>query len=184
MFLQQAENRFQEGMRHLACGRATEALPFIGAAIELQEHRVSGGLGQALYLSYQGLCLGLGRTDAYGGLRHCRRAAEVDPINPEIWWNLGRVALMVGRRGEAHRAFHKGLRVSPGHPSLSRCLRRMGRRRAPMLSFVSRGNPINVLLGRLRQQVQSGTERPSRQRAAAASTRSGPIRIGPERAQR
>ena len=152
MFVQDAENRFQEGLQHLASGRARDALPFIGAALEVQEGRVSGGLGQAIYLSYQGLCLCLTRTDSYGGLRHCRRAADMNPFNPEIWWNLGRVALIVGRRAEAHRAFRKGLRVSPGHPSLSRCLLRMGQRCEPVLSFVSRSNPINVLLGRLRRR--------------------------------
>ncbi len=153
MFVQEAENRFQTGLQHLARGRARDALPFIGAAVEVQHERTTGGRGQAIYLSYQGLCLCLTRSDVHGGLHRCRRAAKFDPISLEIWWNLGRAALMVGHRGEAYRAFREGLRICPGHPSLSRCLLRMGRRRPPVLSFLARCHPINVLLGRLRPRV-------------------------------
>ena len=168
MFVQEAENRFQAGLQHLAYGRAREALPFIGAAIEVQEGRATGG--QARYLSYQGLCLCLTRTDSRRGMHQCRRAAKMEPINPEIWWNLGRVALMVGRRGEAYRAFRKGLRVSPGHSSLTRCLRKMGHRRPPVLSFFSRTHPINVVLGRIRRRLHRDRSMPSAAPAVGLGT--------------
>ncbi len=153
MFVQEAENRFQAGLQHLARGRARDALPFIGAAVEVQQERSTGDHAQAVYLSYQGLCLCLTRTNLRGGLSQCRQATKFDPTNLEVWWNLGRVALIVGRRAEAYRAFRAGLRVYPGHPSISRCLLRMGRRRPPVLSFLGRRNRINVLLGRLRSNV-------------------------------
>ena len=54
MFVQEAENRFQAGLEHLARGRARDALPFIGAAVEVQQATGSGERGQAVYLSYQG----------------------------------------------------------------------------------------------------------------------------------
>ena len=156
MFVQEAENRFQTGLHHLARGRARDALPFLGAAIEVQLETDIAGQGQALYLSYQGLCLCLTRTDLHEGLHQCRRAAKLDPFNLEVRWNLGRTALMAGRRGEAYRAFREGLRIHPGHSYLSRCLLRMGRRRPPVLSFLPRSNPVNVLLGRLRPRVDPG----------------------------
>ena len=154
MFVQEAENRFQTGLQHLARGRAQDALPFIGAAVEVQQQTDTGSQAQAVYLSYQGLCLCLTGVDMRGGLHQCRRAAQMDPITLEVWWNLGRVALKAGRRGEAYRAFREGLRIHPGHPSLSRCLLRMGRRRPRVLSFLSRRHPVNVLLGRLRRPVR------------------------------
>ncbi len=160
MFVQEAENRFQAGLEHLARGRARDALPFIGAAVEVQQATGSGERGQAVYLSYQGLCLCLTRTDVHRGLQQCRQAARFDPISPEVWLNLGRVALIVGRRGEAYRAFREGLRIHPGHPSLSRGLLKMGRRRSPVLSFLARCHPINVLLGRLRPSVKPDRSRP------------------------
>ncbi len=170
MFVQEAENRFQTGLQHLARGRARDALPFIGAAVEVQQERSTGDHGQAIYLSYQGLCLCLTRTDVRGGLHQCRRAAKLDPISLEIWWNLGRVALMAGRRGEAYRAFREGLRICPGHPSLSRCLLRMGRRRPPVLSFLGRRHPVNVLLGRLRPRVNPDRSRAKPNQSAARET--------------
>lgn len=170
MFVREAENRFRTGLHHLARGRAGDALPFIGAAVEVQQERSTGDHAQALYLSYQGLCLCLTRTDVHGGLRQCRRAAKSDPISLEVWWNLGRVALMVGRRGEAYRAFREGLRIYPEHPSLSRCLRRMGRRRPPVLSFLGRRHPVNVLLGRLRPRVNPDRSRAKPNRSAARET--------------
>ena len=36
MHVREAEDRFREGLRHLARGRAREALPFITAAVDLQ----------------------------------------------------------------------------------------------------------------------------------------------------
>ena len=111
MFVQEAENRFQAGLQHLARGRAQDALPFIGAAVEVQQERSTGDHAQAVYLSYQGLCLCLTRTNLRGGLSQCRQATKFDPTNLEVWWNLGRVALIVGRRAEAYRAFRAGCPV-------------------------------------------------------------------------
>ena len=80
MIVQEAENRFRAGLRHLECGRAREALPFIGAAIEA--HEGSGDLdrGNAVYRSYQGLCLCLTRTNVRRGLHLCRQAAKDNPV--------------------------------------------------------------------------------------------------------
>jgi len=150
MFLAAADDRFQQGMRRLARGRARDALPFIVEAMRIQQEADGTGFSRATYLSYHGLCLCLTRNRVHEGLRDCRLAGEMDPCNPAIWWNLGRVALMLGRRGEAHRAFRKGLRVQAGHSGITRDLEKMGLRRPPVLTFLSRGNPINKLLGRIR----------------------------------
>jgi predicted Zn-dependent protease len=149
MLVREAEDRFREGLQHLARGRAREALPFIAAAVELQTKTDATAHCQATYLSFQGLCLCLTRSGVHTGVRLCRRASRMDPCNPDIWRNLGTVSLMVGRRGEAYRAFQEGLRVQPGHPAILRDLRRMGIRSRPALPSLSRSNPINVLLGRL-----------------------------------
>jgi predicted Zn-dependent protease len=149
MLVREAEERFRQGMRHLARGRAREALPFIAAAVDVQTQTDATAHCQATYLSYQGLCLCLTRSGVHSGVRLCRRASEMDPCNPEIWRNLGSVTLMVGRRAEAYRAFQEGLRVQAEHPGIVRDLRRMGIRSRPVLPSLARSNPINVLLGRL-----------------------------------
>lgn len=157
MFVQEAENRFRTGLEHLSRGRARDALPFIGAAVEVQQETDAGGHAQATYLSYHGLCLCLTRSSMSGGLQKCRLAAKMDPINPEVWWNLGQVALILERKGEAYRSFREGLRMYPRHPRINNSLQRMGVRRPAVLSFLSRRNPINRLLGRLRGRGTAST---------------------------
>jgi Flp pilus assembly protein TadD len=135
-------------MDQLARGRARDALPFISAALEAHRRNDWTGQERASYLSYQGLCRCLTRSDMHAGLRECRRAAELDPWDPDIWWNLGRVSLMAGRRSHAHQAFMEGLGLQPDHAGISRELRRMGVRRRPALRFLERSHPLNVWMGR------------------------------------
>ncbi len=155
MLDQRAETSFERGLEELRFRSARDALPFFRAAMELDRRKA-----QARYVSYYGLCLSFSEGQTHEAIQRCRRAAEMESYRPELWWNLGRVALSAGRRGEAHRAFHRGLAVHPGHSGIVRELRRMGLRRAPVLPFLARGNPINVLLGRLRAAPhQSGRAR-------------------------
>jgi Flp pilus assembly protein TadD len=149
MFVQEAESRFQQGLKQLARGRAREALPFISAAMEVHQENDRWGKEHATYLSYKGLCQCLTRSGVHAGLQGCRRATELDPWNPDIWWNLGRVSLIVGRRAHAHHALLEGIRLQPGHPGILRDLRRMGIRRIPPMPFLTRSHPVNILLGRI-----------------------------------
>jgi tetratricopeptide (TPR) repeat protein len=58
-------------------------------------------------------------------------AARVDPENPDIWYDQGRVALRRGKAAEAVDLLTKTLRMSPGHNAamhqLERALRAVGR---------------------------------------------------------
>ena len=155
MLVPEAENRFREGLQHLARGQAREALPFIIAAVDVQTGADATAHCQATYLSYKGLCLCLTRADVRSGVQLCRQASKMDPCHPDIWRNLGSVTLMVGRRAEAYRAFQAGLRVQPDHPGIVRDLRLMGIRSEPALPSLPRGNPINVVLGRLGRLFRS-----------------------------
>jgi hypothetical protein len=59
------------------------------------------------------------------------------------------VLLSTERRREAYGAFLKGLSVQRNHQGILRELAKMGWRRRPVLPFLARGNPLNVLLGRM-----------------------------------
>ena len=148
MIVREAEVRFREGLQQLERGRARDALPLLAAAVKIQQGADGSGFTQATYRSYHGLCQCLAGSEMYRGLRSCRRASKSDPTNPAIWFNLGRAALILGRRSEAHRAFRRGLRNQPGHPGITRALHTLGRRRRPILRFLPRQSLINVLLGR------------------------------------
>ncbi len=153
MIIDRAEECFRRGMALLSIGRRDEALASFSAA--LHEQRVCSEQKEARYISYYGYCLALMQIDRHESLRLCREAVSIEDYRPNLWWNLGRVALMVGHRGEAHRAFRRGLSLDPTHDGLRKDLRRMGIRRPPVLSFVPRNHGLNVFLGKLRALATS-----------------------------
>jgi Tfp pilus assembly protein PilF len=150
MINREAQARFRDGLRKLEQGNARDALPLLDAAVSLEHKDNATGISLATYRSYQGLCQCLAGSEMYRGLRSCRQARKADPTSPAIWYNLGRAALILERRAEAHRAFRQGLRIQPGHPGITRALRTMGVRRRPVLGFLHRQSFVNVALGRLR----------------------------------
>ncbi len=145
-----AEDSFQKGMAALDGGRRREALAFFEAALELE--RRSGGRRrpEARYLSYYGLCLALEANDVREALRYCREAVTIEGYNSDIRCNLGRVLMLAGRRRDAYVSFVHGLRIEPSHRTILKALRGMGVRRRPIVPFLPRNNPVNVLLGRMR----------------------------------
>ncbi|HKQ59823.1 MAG TPA: hypothetical protein VJS92_00985 [Candidatus Polarisedimenticolaceae bacterium] len=125
-----------------------EAAAFIAAALEL-ERRFGVTKPQARYLSYYGLCLGLLRTNLHEAVQFCREAVAFEGYDADLRGNLGRVLLVAGRRREAYTTLTSVLAMQPGHRLARRELDRMGARRRPVLPFLTRGNPLNVFLGRL-----------------------------------
>lgn len=150
MLNQQAEESYRNGMQLLADGRPRDALAFFRGAIELEDGQSGGGRGDARYLSFCGLSLCLSREDIHKAIGCCRGAAKLDPTRPDVWWNLGRVAMVARRRGEAYRALRYGLRLDPNHQGMRTDLKRLGIRRRPPISFLPRSHKANVFLGRLR----------------------------------
>ncbi len=143
-------------MDALSSGGHKEALALFEAAIKLGR---GGGTNrpEARYLSYYGLCLALQRSETHEGLRFCREAVTLEGYNPDIRCNLGRVLLSAGRRAEAHRCFIRGLGLQVNHTGTRSALRYMGVRRRRSLPFLSRRNPVNVFLGRLRKSSRAAT---------------------------
>jgi tetratricopeptide (TPR) repeat protein len=145
-----AEESYAKGLKALSMGHRTEAMAMFEAAIEIERRR-SPARPQSRYLSFYGLCLALERNEIHEALRYCREAVTIENFNPDIRCNLGRVLLRAGRRREAYQCFVRGLQLDSDHESSLRSLRFMGVRQRPLLPFLDRGNPVNVLLGRLRR---------------------------------
>ena len=149
-----AEERFKLGRKRLAEGVAREALACFKEAIDLERtHAVDCGPGQGRYHSFYGLCLCITRTSTREALQECRAGASLDPLEPEVWWNLGKVALHLHRRGEAYRAWQRGLELDPDHDGMRHHMQELGVRRPPVLSFVPRHHPLNVALGQVRARL-------------------------------
>ena len=149
MLVRVAEESFDKGLTAMDKGHQDEALAFFEAAIAL-EHKFGAGKPQPRYLSHYGMCLGLLGRRKYEGVRFCREAVAMEGYNPDLLWNLGRALLVANRRGEAHGALIKGLRLQRDHRGIILELKNMGVRRKPFLRILGRNNPVNIFLGRLR----------------------------------
>lgn len=166
-----AEDSYRHGAELLTSGSARDALAFFKAAVDLAAENGEAERASARYLSYYGFCLFRTRNGYREALGYCRKAIALDDTDPDLWWNLGRVAGGVSRRGEAWRAFSHGLRLEPGHPGIRLDMRRLGERRPPVLSFLRRGHPLNIALGRFRARVQGRPSPASRKHGLSVATR-------------
>ncbi len=142
------QSMLDEAVRHLDEGRPGEAL------VVLRQLQTGLGKGQPEYnrvRSYYGytlVCLG----EQTEGLAVCRDAAESELNDPVVFYNLARAALRCGQRRLALHAIGLGRVAGPDFAELERLRRRMGVRRQPVLGFLSRDNPLNIILGRMRHR--------------------------------
>lgn len=104
----------------------------------------------AIYYSYAGY--GAARFDGNvkEGLSLCRHAIKLDPYEPDNYLNLARVEMLRHNRRNAIKALARGLKIRPGHSRLATFEAEIGSRRPPVIPFLSRGNRLNVWLGKRR----------------------------------
>jgi hypothetical protein len=126
-----------------------------------------------LILSYYGWLQAVVDKRPRNGATHCRRAVAnfktsdkhiAESVYPILYLNLGRTLLLSGRKREAVETFRKGLTYDRWHRELRKEMTALGVRKQPVLPFLSRSNPLNKVLGRLR-----GTKAPRQGRAAGTS---------------
>jgi len=156
MLIPTAEEAFRRGKAALSLNRRTEALALFEAAIELERRHGAGAI-QARYLSYYGVCLALSTARIREGIGFCRKAVLQEGYNADLHWNLARGYLAAERRREAYDSLITGLRLDSQHRGLRSELRRMGRRRRPVLPFLSREHPLNVFLGKTTRSRRPGS---------------------------
>jgi len=102
--------------------------------------------------SYYGLCVARARRRYGDAVRYCTLSTRVQRSRPEHYENLGRVHLAFNNRKKAVEAFFKGLNCDPDDAAINRILDSIGRRREPVLTFLSRDSFLNMWLGRRRYQ--------------------------------
>jgi hypothetical protein len=86
------------------------------------------------------------------GISLCDQALRVSPTEPEYLLNSARVHLAMHQRQRAARAITRGLEAWPDHPELQAAQLALGTRRVPVIPFLSRDNPVNRMLGRMRHR--------------------------------
>ncbi len=85
----------------------------------------------------------------FRGINLCRQAAAEEVFDARVFEQLARAELHLKHRRQACTAIQRGLRIDPGNMLLRTLRKRMGTRRQPVLTFLSRENPLNRMLGRI-----------------------------------
>lgn len=103
------------------------------------------------FMSWYGLTLVLVERNSNLGITLCGEALRAGP-DPELLLNQARAHVALNQRERAIRAIGRGLELWPDHPGLAAARDALGTRRTPVVPFLSRDNPLNRLLGRLRHR--------------------------------
>jgi tetratricopeptide (TPR) repeat protein len=129
---------FNKGCDALARGEWTTAL----ACFE----KAAGSLNIPIHNSFLALCIARERGQTNKAVTLCMETLEADPDNPLLYLNLGKIYLMQGKTEEAIEVFRKGLSQGANEQIIAE-LGRIGTRRPPPVSFLSRDNPLNKFIG-------------------------------------
>ena len=155
-----AEESFKKGLEALGKNRQLEAMALFEAAVTLDARANQDSKGNPRYRSYYGMCLALEGRKYRDGLVLCRKAAEEEFYNHEVWFNLGRAEMEAGNKSRSHQAFIRGLHLAPGKEKkrFQRNLQILGLRRNPFFSFLPRRHFLNTIVGRLTWRLNKEDE--------------------------
>lgn len=135
-------------------GEWERGLAYLGRIAEADRARELPGI----FYSYLGYGIALRQKRVQEGLKLCRHAVRVQFYEPENYVNLTRTLLLAGERPAAVRAVLDGLKVDRNNEELLTLHRELGIRQLPVLPFLSRSNPLNQLLGKVRHAWTSNRE--------------------------
>ena len=140
----------RRGIERCRRGDWDTGLAFLGRVAEADHASALPGL----FYSYLGYGIALRQKRVQEGLKLCQHSVKIQFYEPENYINLARTYLLAQDRPGAIRAVLDGLKVVRRHPTLLQLHKELGIRAAPVLPFLSRSNPLNMLLGRLRHAWQ------------------------------
>ena len=110
--------------------------------------------------SFYGVCVAVVNRKYAEAVKYCNISLKSQFMDPDHHTNLGLVYLERDDRGSAIEQFHAGLRIQPKNVRIHSILNDIGRRKAPVLSFLPRSNPLNVWLGRRRSDDVGRVDQP------------------------
>lgn len=104
------------------------------------------------FMSWYGVTLVLVERNSNLGIMLCDEAVRQAGPETELLLNQARVHLFLNQRERAVRAVVRGLELFPDDARLVAARDAMGIRRPPVLRFLSRKNPLNRVLGKIRHR--------------------------------
>jgi Flp pilus assembly protein TadD len=146
MIQTEAFAEFRRAIAYLRDGHATEGLPYMRRAVQLEQHN-------PYYISYLGLMTARAEQNWAAGLELCRSALQMRRNEPQLYLNLSEVYLAAGRREDATEILIRGLKNARRDFRLRLALERLCGRRRPIIPFLPRTHFLNRQLGLLRHRM-------------------------------
>lgn len=147
----QAQEAVAEAVKLTRQSKTSEALPiFENYLTPLSGGTISDRRSAAAAFSYYGYCVAKVRRKYADSVKYCDISLRANPLDPDHRANLAMVYLERGDRSKAVEALNAGLRLDHRNRRLHLILESIGRRKPPVLPFLSRNNPLNVWLGKRR----------------------------------
>jgi len=143
--------KIQEAIRQTREEHYEEAIEvFEGHLSELSEGDLQDKRLAAAAFSYYGLCVAMVRRKYAEALKYCNISVKANFMEPEHRINLAQVYLERDDRRKAIENLEAGLRLEPSNRRIHKIFDQIGQRQPPVISFLSRANPINIWLGKMR----------------------------------
>jgi hypothetical protein len=142
----QSSEALRKGLALCREGEWTNGLFFLGKIAEAGRTAAMPGV----FFSTLGYGIARYQQRTEEGLKLCRHAVKLQFYEPENYLLLARTALLCENRAEAVKAVRGGLKVDANNAQLQALSTELGIRQLPVLPFLSRSNPLNQFLGRLR----------------------------------
>jgi predicted Zn-dependent protease len=117
---------------------------------DLQDKRLA-----AASFSYYGVCVAMVKHKYADAIKYCNVSVKANFLEPEHRINLALVYLEREDRKNAVQNLEAGLRLQPSNKRIHRIFREIGQRKAVMFTFLSRDNPINQWIGKMREPKTS-----------------------------
>ncbi|MBM3802218.1 MAG: tetratricopeptide repeat protein [Acidimicrobiia bacterium] len=141
---------FLQGLDYLHKSRIPEAANAFRRAFKMDPDNPR-------HLSYYGLILALAGENLQDAINFCRGAIVRAAYEPEFYVNLSKVYTKAGQRKKALEALVEGMNFDKGNALLRMELKRLGTRRRPTLSFLSRDHILNRSLGMLTYRMKKAS---------------------------
>ena len=97
-------------------------------------------------------CLAKERSQYQRAMSLCREALQMEPDNPDHYYQLSRIHLLTGQKRKAIRALRKGLKFKSHQPIIDELIR-LGARQGPVFSSYPREHILNRSAGILLTKI-------------------------------
>ena len=106
----------------------------------------------ARLLSYYGVCVAEAKGKVSDGLECARISIARDRFHADHYANIARIYMLGRSRKKAVEALRSAASFDADNTLALQLWKEIGRRNRPVLSFLPRNHPVNVLLGRMKRK--------------------------------